>query len=127
MLFAAAPPTGDRGGRARRIVYRFTMSAADGRSFLVEGTKELRDDLGPDLVDDSTTLFITIREGGERAHRFSGRGVLRLSASDLAHQVATIEATATHGELERAAARVRFAKIFGLNLLRAYANPFAGI
>ncbi|MGQ0572838.1 MAG: GMC family oxidoreductase N-terminal domain-containing protein [Pseudonocardia sp.] len=78
----------------RRMTYRMRLTATDGRRFGLHGEKLVRDDPGPDLWADTTTLAITVR-ADDGAGPVLGTGTLRIAAADLLRQLATIDPHAT--------------------------------
>lgn len=104
----------------KRLEYRFTMTTLEGRSYFLRGTKVLRDDPGPDLLGDVTTLFVTLHDGDTEASPVLGSGILHVGAEDFTMQLQTFQATGRDSEVARAAAIAKFGGLFGLRLLRPY-------
>ncbi|MGH2689499.1 MAG: hypothetical protein ACRDKW_11910, partial [Actinomycetota bacterium] len=109
----------------RRMRYRMPMTGTDGRSWYFAGTKEIRDDPGADLWADTTTLRITIREGGPPESPGGGgpvvgSGILRIEAEDFVRQLATMRAVGTRSLLEGIGALERFGRAFAGALLETY-------
>ena len=108
-LFVADPSEAD----TRRMRYRMKLSSQEGRTFYFEGFKVARDDLGPDMWTDLTTLYITVHEGDNDAAPVHGKGILRIRPDDFIKQLTTMAATDTNGVRERLAATGRFGAHFG--------------
>jgi len=86
-LFVEDPQQG-----TKRMHYRLAFEGEDGRPYVLYGFKEIRDDKGFDAWSDSTTLFVTVREGLAEDGPILGQGVLRIHILDLMRQVASIRA-----------------------------------
>jgi cholesterol oxidase len=103
-LLASQP--GDPAGR-RRMSYRMTLNARDGRRFYMEGFKLIRDDRGFDIWRDTTTLYITVFGGDSPAGPVVGQGVLRIYPEDFRRQIrrcrSSTPATAASGWRRRPA------------------------
>ena len=63
----------------REFGYAFAMHASGGRPFYFRAVKTVRDDAGPDVWADSTTLAITIHDGTDARREVLGTGTLRIS------------------------------------------------
>lgn len=72
---------------ARLARYRMLLTAEDGKEYWFEGFKRMRDDPGPDLWTDITTLFVTIYGGPNEQAPVFGRGVLTIHPKDLLKQI----------------------------------------
>ncbi|MEI3847220.1 MULTISPECIES: GMC oxidoreductase [unclassified Microbacterium] len=119
-------------GADRRMVYRLWITPDSGAPFTVLGIKEVRDDPGFDLWDDTTTLYVQLLTGhvpppdvGELGQLHptgdefvAGAGVLRIKPLDFARQMTTFRATGEDG----AAAIGAFGSLFLGQLWDAYAG-----
>ena len=119
-------------GADRRMVYRLWITPDSGAPFTVLGVKEVRDDPGFDLWDDTTTLYVQLLTGhvpppddGERGQLhplgddlIAGAGVLRIKPLDFAKQMTTFRASGDDG----AAAIGAFGSLFLGQLWDAYAG-----
>lgn len=115
-LFVADPADAD----TRRMRYRMKLSSQEGKSFYFEGFKIARDDLGPDMWTDLTTLFITVHEGDSDAAPVLGRGILRIRPDDFIKQLTTMAATDAEGARARLAATGRFGAHFAASIKDVY-------
>lgn len=116
----------------RRMVYRLWITPDSGQPFTVLGVKEVHDDPGFDLWDDTTTLYVQLLDGhvpppetGERGELHPsddqtvvGAGVLRIKPLDFARQMTTFRTTGPGG----AAAIGAFGSLFLGQLWDAYAG-----
>ncbi len=108
-LFVVDPSDAD----ARRMRYRMRLSSREGESFYFEGFKVARDDLGPDMWTDLTTLYIAVHSGDDADAPVLGKGILRIRPDDFLRQLTTMAATNADGARERLAATGRFGAHFG--------------
>jgi predicted acylesterase/phospholipase RssA len=109
---------GDEPG-ARRMVYELGLRH-QGRDLYLAGHKEVKDDFGPDLLSDTTTLFTTLHEGPDASGPVIGAGTLRLGVRELKDLVGTLHATNAAGPREAAEALARFGRFFLGELWKAY-------
>ena len=110
----------------RLMRYRMRLSSEEGRHFLLDGFKAVRDD--PGLADpwtDTTTLFTTVYEGEGPEAPIVGRGILRIAVRDLIRQLRTIEVTNAPSRRERLAAVARFGLAFAGTVYDVYGGIFA--
>jgi cholesterol oxidase len=103
----------------RRMRYRMTLTAEDGRRYFFDGFKLIHDDPGFDLWTDTTTLFITIHQSDE-AGPVCGKGVLTISPADFAKQLTTVQITNAAHIMERLKALARFGRFFAGALYDTY-------
>lgn len=76
----------------KRMRYRLAFRGEDGKPYLLQGFKELRDDDGFDVWGDATTLFVTIRKGWSDDADVLGQGIISIKIADLWRQIASIRA-----------------------------------
>lgn len=122
--------TGDD-AKGRRMLYRLWLTSADGEALTMAGVKEVHDDPGFDLWEDTTTLFVQLLAGhvppgdagSESGHlpgddpRVRGAGVLRILPLDFAKQLTTFRTTGPGGM----GAVARFGSLFFGEVWKAYA------
>ncbi len=111
---------------ARRMLYTMRLSTAEGRTLSFEGFKLARDD--PGLFDpwaDTTTLYVTVRDGSDGDGELLGRGVLRIRPRDLTRQLATMEVTGASTRRGRIAAQARFGRYFAGAMVDVYGGIFS--
>jgi predicted acylesterase/phospholipase RssA len=94
---------------AKEVVYELGFEH-EGQTYLVAGRAHVRDDPGADLWADTTTIAVTLHEGGEAAGPIAGAGVLRLDAGDVAALASSMHATNVDSVAERAGTLARFGK-----------------
>ena len=115
-------PTADRDRRVMR--YRLVVDDAHGQAWTVSGTKEVRNNLGPDLWRDTTTLRTnlfagTVAEGEESRADLRGTGILRLTVREFLRQLTTFRTNAPTW-LGGAHIMLRFAAFFVGSLFQLY-------
>jgi cholesterol oxidase len=110
---------GDEPG-TRRMVYELGLRH-QGRDLYLAGHKEVKDDFGPDLLSDTTTLFTTLHEGTDASGPVIGAGTLRLGIRELKDLVGTMHATNAAGAREATEALARFGRFFLGELWKTYA------
>ena len=115
-LFVVDPSEAD----TRRMTYRMKLTSQEGKTFYFDGYKVARDDLGPDMWMDLTTLLITVHDGEGDAAPVLGKGILRIRPDDFIRQLTTMAATNAEGAGQRLAATGRFAASFGASLKDVY-------
>lgn len=110
---------------AKRMSYRMRLRASDGKVYFFEGFKRIRDEFGPDVWDDTTTLYITLREGGDAGAPIVGRGILKIRPIDFARQMTTVEVSNAKTLGEKAEAQARFGRFFAGVIFEVYgSSPF---
>ena len=109
---------------ARRMLYRLFFTDSAGHPLTLAGYKEIKDDPGLDMWSDTTTLFTRILRGhidSDRAEEAElvGAGILRIHFRDFLKQLTSFRASGpTHAD--RAAALIRFGRLFAGNLWDVY-------
>ena len=109
--------------------YRLLFEDAEGNPFTLSGFKRMRDDPGPDVWKDTTTLFTNILYGhipddgdGDGEQRIAATGILRIEIADFLHQLTTFRADAPQFT-ERSRAIAKFGQFFMGSLWRVYGKP----
>jgi cholesterol oxidase len=103
-LFA---PSADR--NFRQMLYKLPFTGKDGRRYLLDGFKDVRDDRGLDLWTDNTTLFTSVKDGDGQV---VAQGVLRIGLAGFLKLLSTI--SVRHGTSTGTSARAvsRFGRFF---------------
>ncbi|MFZ0528933.1 MAG: hypothetical protein WAL91_00175, partial [Propionicimonas sp.] len=124
------------GGADRQMLYRLWLTPDSGEPFTLVGFKDVHDDPGFDLWDDTTTLFVQLLAGhvppGEVSldsgllpaadERVRGAGILRIAPLDFARQLTTFAADGPHP----GAAIADFGSLFLGQLWETYAALAGG-
>jgi cholesterol oxidase len=109
-----APP------RTRRMRYKMTLTATDGAQYRFAGSKTVRDDPGPDVWSDTTTLYVDITRTDGTA---VARGVLTLGPQDFLVQMTTLRALRAPSIAAALAAKARFGRLFAGAVADTYLGP----
>lgn len=112
--------------RTRLMVYAAPLTTEDGRVYFFHGQKTVRDDGGPDLWPDTSTLFVTLYDGDSRGHPVLGRGIIRINPFDFARQLTTIRITDAPDRASRLRALTRFGGYFAGSLFDIYGGAPLG-
>jgi cholesterol oxidase len=110
----------------RRMKYRMRLTSQEGKIYFFDGFKIARDDPGLDLWKDTTTLYITVRDGDSLESPILGRGILRIYPDDFRRQITTLQITNAESVDQRLEAVARFGHFFGGTLFDTYGGVFAG-
>lgn len=108
----------------RHMLYRLFFRDSGGRALTLSGRKEVKDDAGPDVWQDTTTLFTRILAGHVAAEEEDraevvAAGVLKIEKGDFVHQLGTLRIEG--GTVaEHAAGALRFGRFFFGSLWDVY-------
>lgn len=83
-LFIVDPTT-----QTKRMRYSLRCTGSDGKPYLLDGYKEVRDDRGWDAWADNTTLFTTIHQGQTSSDPVFSRGIIHVRLWDFVEQLAS--------------------------------------
>lgn len=109
----------------RNMRYRMTLESEEGRKWYFEGFKTIHDRPVWDSWGETTTLYITLYEGGEGGAA-AGKGILHIAPADFARQMTTMQVTNAVSAAERLEATARFGRFFAQTLFDSYGGIFAG-
>ncbi len=111
----------------RTMVYTMTLTSQtdSDKKYYFSGYKVVRDDVGPDLWRDTTTLYTTVHQGAEDSGPVLGRGILRIGATNFARQLTTMEVTGASDSAQRLLTAARFGRFFAGSLFDTYGGTFA--
>ena len=102
--------------RAREIAYRMQWRNDEGRALTLQASQTLRDDAGPDLWRDLSTLSVRLFDGDA----LWASGELRLALPDLKRWLATVQATETGSASESVATVASYVKFLLRELRSVY-------
>jgi choline dehydrogenase-like flavoprotein len=105
---------------ARQMTYRMIGVADNGKSYRVDGFKEIENDTPLDVWDDTTTLFVTVTDLNGAAEQVIGKGVLHILPADFLHQMTTMEVTNAATPLDALTGLAKFGLFFAGALFDAY-------
>lgn len=101
----------------RTMRYNMKLTAGDGQQFSFIGVKHVHDDPGPDVWDDTTTLYVDIQKlGGPAAYK----GMLKILPFDLAVQLTTVKALRAKNLAAALDAKARFMQFFAGAIVDTY-------
>ena len=99
------------------------LTSKEGNSYYFCGLKIIKKDkFGEIGLQDTTTLFTKIYEGSDENGSLLAKGILRLSLSDFARQIRTIEITNASGKLQRLRWKTKFSNFFSKALWDTYSG-----
>ncbi|MGH9184881.1 MAG: GMC family oxidoreductase N-terminal domain-containing protein [Acidimicrobiales bacterium] len=110
--------------QTRRMSYRMTLDADDGRRFFLDGYKVIRPGPLLDAWRDTTTLFVTVRSLGWDGPVLA-TGEMHVRPIDFARQLTTMEVTRARSTTEALEGLGRFGLLFAGPLLEDYGGIFA--
>ena len=94
----------------------------EGQDYYLAGRKEVHDDPGFDLWEDTTTLFTRLHQGLDQSGTVVGAGVLSLGVKELMGLVSTMRATNAESAKDAAKAVAMFGRFFMGELWDSYAG-----
>ena len=111
----------DEDGKERKLMkYRLQIEDGEGHPITLNGFKEVKDDRGFDIWDDTTTLFTHILAGhvapGEPDGAIVATGILKVRPADFAVQMTTFRVDPAH----RLDALGRFSALFAGSLYETH-------
>ena len=92
----------------------------EGESYYLAGRKEVRNDPGPDLWRDTTTLISRLHRGSDKSGPVVGAGILTLGPGDLVKLASTIQVINAKDIVEKTKAIGEFAHFFMGELADSY-------
>lgn len=104
----------------RYMRYRMKLHSEEGNTYYFNGYKCLRDDPKFDIWEDTTTLFITVHNGGDEQAPILGKGILKIKPNDFRKQMTTMEATGVNGTVQELEYQAKFLTYFGENIVDVY-------
>lgn len=117
MLIAGDSPS------SRRMLYTLPFFGADGKPYLLDGHKDVRDHGGFDVWGATTTLYTYLRRGHAVGGEVLATGILQLPVLDYVRQLATARVTGTRNPLRQAEVLARFGQLFVGSLYAAFVAP----
>jgi hypothetical protein len=115
--FKLFSPSGN--AKLKHMVYELGFDHG-GKRYYLAGKKEVRDDLGIDLLSDTTTLLTRLHEGTDATGPVVGAGVLRLDMGDFAKLLSTVRPVGARSVAEGAEAVMTFSRFFAAQLADSY-------
>lgn len=109
----------------RRMEYEMDMRAADGQVYHLAGFKVVRNDFGPDMWADTTTLYVTLTRGPGGTGAVLGRGIITIRVDDFAKQMTTVRAVNVTDFAKKGEVVARFGVYFNKIIAEIYGGLFA--
>src|SRR5205823_9951598 len=77
----------------KQMRYRMSMRSEEGHDYHFERFKVIHHDKSLDVWPDTTTLYVTIRDGAEESGPILAQDILRITPADFLRQLSTTKAT----------------------------------
>jgi cholesterol oxidase len=103
-----------------KMKYSMQLNSREGKTFYFSGYKQIQDDKGPDLWQDTTRLFVTVYEGRDTSGAVAAKGILTIAPHDFAIQMTTLKVFNAHTEWDKLKILKEFSSFFGRNLVTTY-------
>lgn len=110
---------------ARRMVYKMTAIAQDGKSYRIDGFKVIQDDKRLDVWSDTTTLFVTVTDLNGPAEQVVGKGITHILPADFLKQMTTMQVTGAANPIEGLRGLAAFGMFFAGALFDTFGGVFA--
>lgn len=104
----------------KKMLYNTLLLSQEGKKYYFKGFKDVFNDKGFDVWNDTTTLFITVYEGDSNTGKVIGKGKLIIEPTDFAKQLTTMKALNTTNKIEELKAIGTFGKFFAGNVFETY-------
>jgi cholesterol oxidase len=104
--------------------YGMKLESEEGKTYYFKGFKFVHHKRGLDEWGDTSTLYITIFEGGDDTGKILGQGVLHILTSDFLKQIRTMKAVNASSTPEGLKALADFGKYFSRALFQVYGGVF---
>ncbi len=104
----------------RLMRYRMLLTSVTGHTYYLAGFKQLHADGPGDAWQQTTTLYVTLRDGINHLAPVLGKGILRISAPDFLRLATTLRVTQATGAEQRLKLISRFGKMFAGELWDTY-------
>lgn len=108
----------------RRMRYRMTLNAPSGRQWYFDGYKRVRSGSVLHAWPDTSTLFITLRDGADASAPVLGRGILHILPIDFEKQMRTMKVSNAANAAQRLKLLYGFGKLFAGALYETYGSVF---
>jgi cholesterol oxidase len=107
----------------RRMLYALPFVGADGKPYLLDGFKEVRDYGRFDVWGATSTLYTVIRAGHERSGEVLASGILHILIADFMRQLSTFAVSGTDDPARKAQALAQFGRMFMGTLWDVFVRP----
>lgn len=110
----------------RQMRYALPFYGSDGKPYLLDGFKDVRDHGSFDVWGATSTLFTVIREGHDHSGRVLATGIMHILIPDFMRQITTFTVTGTDDAAKKAQALGRFGHLFMGTLWDVFVKPRLG-
>ncbi|MFZ0657835.1 MAG: GMC family oxidoreductase [Candidatus Binataceae bacterium] len=107
----------------RRMLYALPFTGSDGKPYLLDGFKDVRDDGHFDVWGATSTLYTVIREGHSREGSVLATGIMKIHIPDFLHQLTTFTAVGARTPIQKTKALARFGESFFGSLWDVFVRP----
>ena len=107
----------------RKMLYLLPFVGADGKPYVLDGFKEVKDHGHFDVWGATSTLYSVVREGHTKTGPIVATGVLHIHLGDFMHQMTTFKVPGAQSEAQRLDALARFCKSFMGTLWDVFVQP----
>jgi len=107
----------------RRMLYALPFIGSDGKPYLLDGFKDVRDDGHFDVWGATSTLYTVIREGHTREGAIVATGIMKILIPDFLHQLTTFNAPGATTLAQKTSALTRFGESFFGSLWDVFVRP----
>ncbi len=113
------------GGAAdrRRMLYALPFVGSDGKQYLLDGFKDVRDHGNFDVWGSTSTLYTRIRQGNDTNAPVVATGIIRILIPDFMRQLTTFTVIGTNDPIAKASAFERFGRMFFGSLWEVFVRP----
>jgi cholesterol oxidase len=109
----------------KRMLYALPLVAQDGKTYFLQAFKVFNPSPMTQAWPESTTAYVTLRQGGDAAGPILGRGILHIRPEDFQKQMLTMRATNVDGTVDQLKAVARFMRFFAGELVDCFGGVFA--
>ena len=106
----------------RLMKYNMSLTSEEGKTYVFDGTKIIRNDGILNIWHDTSTLYITI---SDPSGALLGKGMLAIEAEDFLHQMTTLKVTNAKDLQDRIGGMIRFGHFFAGVLFDIYGSALA--
>lgn len=106
--------------KRKLMKYNMKLHSVEGKTYYFNGYKDIFNDPGFDVWQDTTTLFITLHDGDSTAAAVLGKGILIIEAKDFATQCTTMKALNGKTTIDDLKALATFGKLFAGDVWETY-------
>jgi cholesterol oxidase len=107
----------------RRMLYALPFIGSDGKPYLLDGFKDVRDHGHFDVWGATSTLYTVIREGHTREGAVVATGIMKILIPDFLHQLTTFNAPGATTLAQKTKALTRFGESFFGSLWDVFVRP----